>query len=61
MKIALCKICRQKVEIKGYLHICKNDECNALYWSKNLFKILKEGKKFYNLIDDEKNNLKKKN
>ncbi len=60
MKIPLCKICRQKVEIKGYLHICKNDECNALYWSKNLFKILKEGKKFYNLIDDEKNNLKKK-
>ena len=59
MKLILCKLCKKKVNVKGYLHICNNSECKAFSWSKNLFSILKQGRKFYNLVDDIKEGSKK--
>ena len=56
--LAVCKMCKNTVEIKGYLYICNNSSCNFIYWNKSLFSLLAEGKKFYNLVYDEK---KKKN
>lgn len=60
MKQILCKLCKKKVKVRGYLHICNNSECKAFSWSKNLFSILKKGRKFYNLVDDIKEGSKKK-
>ena len=57
-KTSFCKICKGPVQIVGYLHQCLGSKCNAVFWSKNLFNILKEGKKFYETVEDKKKNRK---
>lgn len=55
-----CKICGGSLKIRGFLNKCTLEKCNAVFWSKNLFSILKDGKKFYNLVNDKKKGSKKK-
>ena len=53
-KKLLCKLCKKKTIVNGFLIKCTNIKCNVQYWSESFWKKYKEEKLFYEIVKNKK-------